>query len=432
MSGTANAMDGGDGATGAWLRRLDQMSATAVLLMAPGMLHAYVLAEICIGLVAVAFLARCALLGDWIWLRTPWVVLAGLWWLWLVFCSLPGVGRGGTASLIQAVVVVRYLVLAAALEHQVLRDAWLRRWLWRVLALCAAYIALQVYLQAFIGHNLFGQARWPSGELTGPFDKPRAGAPLSRLFFVALLPPAMSLIGRGSRAGGLAALVLTGSALAAQVLIGQRMPLLLVVMGFVVSAALLAPLRRPATIALLGAAILIAASAVLVPPTFYRLVTKFSAQMETFPTSPYGELAARAVAIAEQHPWTGRGFNGFRTGCAEPRYFHGWNWPANPNDDGGGLAGCNIHPHNHYLQALTDSGFPGLFLFAALVVTWLAVLGRGLSRTPTALRVGLFVALLIQQWPIASTSSAFAIEIGGLSFLLLGFGLAEARSGGIR
>jgi O-antigen ligase len=149
--------------------------------------------------------------------------------------------------------------------------------------------------------------------------------------------------------------------------------------------------------------------------------------METFPTSPYGLLAARAVAIVEQHPWIGRGYDGFRTGCADPRYFHGWTWPTNPADDGGGLAGCNIHPHNHYLQAATDSGLPGLALFSALVITWLTILGRGLWRDPEPLRVGLFVATLIQQWPLASTSNAFAIELGGLSFLLLGFGLALAR-----
>jgi hypothetical protein len=34
----------------------------------------------------------------------------------------------------------------------------------------------------------------------------------------------------------------------------------------------------------------------------------------------------------------------------------------------------------------------------------------------------------VQQWPLASTSSAFAVEIGGLFFLLLGFGLAEAEA----
>jgi O-antigen ligase len=206
------------------------------------------------------------------------------------------------------------------------------------------------------------------------------------------------------------------------------MPLLLTLLGLVVSAALLPTIRKAVLVALVSGAVLIAASVVVEPPTFYRLVTKFSAQMEDFPESPYGLLAARALAIEEQNPWFGRGFSGFRTGCADPRYFHGWTWPANPNDNGGGLNGCNLHPHNHYLQAMTDAGLPGLALFSALVLAWLVILARGLWRRPDALRVGLFVAALVQQWPLASTSSAFAVEIGGLFFLLLGFGLAEAEA----
>ena len=56
------------------------------------------------------------------------------------------------------------------------------------------------------------------------------------------------------------------------------------------------------------------------------------------------------------------------------------------------------------------------------------MLGRGLWRDPQPLRVGLFAATLIQQWPIASTSNAFAIELGGLSFVLLGFGLGDREA----
>ena len=100
--------------------------------------------------------------------------------------------------------------------------------------------------------------------------------------------------------------------------------------------------------------------------------------------------------------------------------------PLHP--DGGGAGICNIHPHNHYLEAVTNAGVPGLVLFSALVVAWLMALGRGLGARADPLRVGLFVAALIQEWPLASASGFSAVEIAGLFFIQLGLGLALARA----
>ena len=409
--------------------RLDRAAGWAVLGIAPGMLHAYVLAEALIGLVGLGFLARCALLGEWRWLRQGWVPFALAWWAWTIFCSLPGVGLGGGRSLVQALVVGRYLLLVAALERQVLADPAVRRWLWAVLAACAVWIGLSALMQAVSGRNFGGWPRWGDGELTGPFQKPRAGAPLSRLVPVVVLPPIGRLLAGGAAWWRVAAAAgIAGLALAAVVLIGQRMPVLLTVLALVVAAGLLPRLRLPVAAGLLLGAGLVAASAVVAPPTFYRLVTKFTTQMANLPASNYGQIASRAVAIAEDHPWTGRGFDGFRGGCADTRYWRGWRHDNDPTDDGGGMLGCNLHPHNAYLQAVTDAGLPGLALYVALVAAWGLALLRAVWRRPAPLLVGLFASFVIAQWPLASSSSAFAIELGGLSFLLLGFGLAEARA----
>jgi len=416
-------------ARAAAVARLDRAAGWAVLGIAPGMLHAYALAEALIALIGVGFLARSTLLGEWRWLRQGWVPFALAWWAWTIFCSLPGIGLGGGWSLVQALVVGRYLLLVAALERQVLADPAVRRWLWAVLAACALWIGLSALMQAVSGRNFGGWPRWGDGELTGPFQKPRAGAPLSRLVPVVVLPPIGRLLAGGAAWWRVAAAAgITGLALAAVVLIGQRMPVLLTVLALLVAAGLLPRLRLPVAAALLLGAGLIAASAVIAPPTFHRLVTKFTTQMANWPASNYGQIAARAVAIAEDHPWTGRGFDGFRGGCADTRYWRGWRHDSDPSDDGGGMLGCNLHPHNAYLQAVTDAGLPGLALYVAMVAAWGLALLRAAWHRPAPLLVGLFASFVIAFWPLASSSSAFAIELGGLSFLLLGFGLAVARA----
>ncbi len=402
---------------------LDRIALALTLALPAFIMHGRGIAEVMIALIDLLFLVRCARTGAWSWLRTPWFRIAAAWWLWLVFCSTPGIGIGGTGSLIQAVVMLRFLLFVAALEHSILATAKARLWLQRVLAASAIYIAAQSWLQFAIGRNLQGFPRYPDGELTGPFLQPRAAAPFSRLLFPALLPAIDHLLTRNR----LAAFALAIAGIGTVVLIGQRMPLLLTILGLVTTVLLLPSLRRIMLIALAAGAILLAATPIISPPTFYRLVEKFSAQMAHFPDSDYGLLAARAATITYDHPLFGQGFDGFRNACPDPHYHRGWSLaPAHP--DGGGTGICNIHPHNHYLEAATNAGLPGLVLFSAMVLAWLITLARNLGRNPDPLRVGLFVAVLIQEWPIASASGFSAVEIAGFLFLQLGLGLALARA----
>jgi O-antigen ligase len=412
---------------GRTLAVLDRIALGAVLLTPLLLLHAHGIAEVAIAAADLCFLARSAITRDWVWTRTPWLLIGWIWWIWLVFCSLPipPLGQGGAASLTQAVVLVRFLVFVAALEHAILRPTDARRWIYWIVAASAAYIAIQAVFQFITGYNFFGEPRGGEGELTGPFGKPRAGPPFARILLPAIIPFAAAMLTRpGVRPVILAWMVLIGGVCVA-LLIGQRMPFLLTCLGLVVIGLLLPRLRWGVLAAAVALAALLVASPVVAPRAHYRLVEKFSDQMEHFATSPYGVLYARATEIAVQNPITGLGVGGFQTGCSETRYFR----PSFDGSiaDGGGAASCWHHPHNYYLEALDNGGFPGLILFCALGVAWLIALGRGLWRQPDTLRAALFAAAVIQLWPIASSTGFTSMPVGGWSFLLLGWGLAEAR-----
>ena len=388
---------------------LDRVALGCVLLCPVFLLHGRLIADVLMVVTGVCFLLRSAMAADWRWLRTGWAPFGLAWWLWLVACS----AQGGLA---EALAVCRFLVFVAAMEHWVMRTPWRRLWLSRLAALAAAYIAFQVVLQLATGRDIQGFRRWGDGELTGPFEHPRAGAPLALLLFPAVLP-AMA------RLRATAGLLLLVAAVLVMVLIGQRMPLLLTLLGLFVTALLLPRLRPGVLAASLATAALLPLSAVLVPPTFHRLVDKFSTQMAHFPQSPYGLIAGRALAMVRAHPAFGLGFDGFRRHCGDAAYFIGWH-----GGDGGGANVCVQHPHNHYLQAAVEAGLPGLMLFALLVLAWLRPLARGLWRDASPLRVGLFMAALLAEWPIASASDFVAMPLSGWFFLLLGLGLAEGRA----
>lgn len=402
------------------MRRLDAAGAALALALALVLLHGRGVADTIIVVLDVLFLARSAILRDWAWLRRSWVRIGFLWWVWLILCS----ARWGGGQLAQALAIVRFLVLIAALEGWALRDASVRRWLTWLVRADFLYIALQSAAQLATGHDLYGWPRGPDRELTGPYREPRAGPILSRLFFPALLPPVARLFaGGGWRPLWGAFILLAGVAL--MVLTGQRIPLLLTGLGLFVTALLMPRLRGPVLIALVGAGVLLAASRVVSPPAFYRQVQKFSYQMEHFQASDYGRILARALAIGDAHPFMGRGFDGFRKTCNDPAYDRGW---GSAVQGGGAAMPCFQHPHNHYLQAYVESGVPGLVLFCALIAAWWVALLPGLLRHPDPLRVALFVAALLHEWPIASSSSFEALPLSGWFFLLLGLGLAETRA----
>jgi O-antigen ligase len=408
---------------------LDRAATIAVLLTPLMLLHAHAFAEATMGVASACFLLRSALARNWSWLRSLWVRIGLLWWGWIVLCSLPlpslGLGPGGIRSLVQAVAVMRFLVFAAAMEHVALKAAAARKWLQGIIVASAAYIAVHSLFQAVTGFNFYGEPRGGDGELTGPFGKPRAGPPESRILFPAIIPFVAALLEKRGIAPRIGGYVLLLFGVGVVVLIGQRMPLLLTLLGLLVTALLLPKLRPVVLAACTAGAVLVAASIVVSPPTYHRLVLKFSDQMDHFPTSQYGELFARALEIGRQHPIFGRGFDGFRSGCPLPRYFRPTLDGLQP--DGGGAVICAQHPHNFSMEAYTNGGIPGLVLYSALSLTWLFAVGRGLWHRPDPLRVGLFASVFIQIWPIASTSGFTSMPMGGWFFLLLGWGLAEAR-----
>ncbi len=380
--------------------------------------------EILIGLIDVLFVLH--------WVRrqpplraSPLLIATAAWWAWTILASVVRLPHAGPHALIQAVVMGRFFILAAALVW-LLPGARLRHALAACVTAAAAWIGLECWQQYLSGADIFGWPRWADGALTGPFKGPKAGPALVLILFPAMLPPVMALLRRPHLASKLIAGLIAALGLATMILIGQRMPAILMVLGLVTSAILLRPLRpvvlATATIGL----ILLAATPLISPPTFAKLVVHFGQQLGHFGQSDYGLIYTRALVITLAHPWLGLGFDGFRAACDAPQYRHGLSWLGVPDAIAASPAGCNIHPHNHYLEAATAGGFPGLALFCAAIIAWLAVLGRGLLARPSARRAGLFTALLIAVWPFASTSAFFTLPNAGWTFLLLGWGLAEA------
>jgi hypothetical protein len=397
------------------------------LLVPLGLLHAWVLAEVMIALTDVLFLAEMLRRRDFTWTRSPWFIAAMLWWVWLVFCSIPWLFT--TASwrmgFVEAVVIIRMLLFAAALQHWLLTTARTRHVAWWVLALSCLWIGVESWQQYLTGKNIFGDHRFGDGALTGPFFKPRAGALYAHLLFLALLPPLIAIYAKG-RIWQFAALALAVLGVVTSVLIGQRSPTILVALGLVTAAFFYPQLRRIAIIAGIAAVAFLAATPIISPRTYAKLIGETFRQVAHFALSPYGQIWTRGTVMGLASPLHGWGYNGFRELCPQPQF--GAGLPAlglAPTQLA--LGACNLHPHSYYIQAFTDAGIPGLILFVVLIAIWFRMLSAGLLKNPNPVRVGLFIFFVTFVWPFETTDAFPTLYMLGWFFFALGLGLAHTN-----
>ncbi|GAA4484083.1 hypothetical protein GCM10023157_26990 [Gluconacetobacter asukensis] len=372
--------------------------------------------------IAVLFLLHCLRARDRGWWR-GWPVFALAFWALAILSS---VMHGTGHAVAEAVVLGRFFLFCVALERWVLRDGDARRWLGVSVTLAALWLVVECWQQYLLGTNLWGYPRWVDGALTGPFYKPRAGAALLMVVFPGLMVFATRWLEASSWRARLAGIGLIMFLTLTMILIGQRMPALLFGLGLAVMAVLIRRLRWPVLAAGLVGAVGLALLPVLSPPAYAKLVVHFMDQMRHFSDSPYGQIYIRAGVMLDRHPWLGVGVDGFRGACADPAYVRdlvlfGHTFPTRDV-----ALGCNIHPHNIYLEVATTAGLAGLACFLAMVACWLWRMIRALSPAQAPQQAMLCVACCVMLWPLASSSALFTVRTAGWIFLMVGWGLAAS------
>ncbi|WP_196756799.1 O-antigen ligase family protein, partial [Gluconobacter oxydans] len=136
----------------------------------------------------------------------------------------------------------------------------------------------------------------------------------------------------------------------------------------------------------------------------------------------------RATNMVYAHPLFGLGFDGFRRHCADAVYIYGMP-PLNHFMAGmDPVVGCNIHPHNIYLEIATTAGLIGLMLFVCMVLIWLKKLLLAAVASKDLMLSMLFITLCMMFWPLASISSLFTERTAGWAFLMVGWGVALVKS----
>lgn len=133
-----------------------------------------------------------------------------------------------------------------------------------------------------------------------------------------------------------------------------------------------------------------------------------------FLSSGHGILFITAFEIFKDSPFLGVGPKQFRNACKEYKYLE-TEYSTNNSS-------CSTHPHNIYLEFLSENGLVGLSSFFLLLIYFFYS-----SNNKIFMRINIAIPLIIFLWPIASTGSFFSNSNSSIFWFLLALFLVDQK-----
>ena len=132
---------------------------------------------------------------------------------------------------------------------------------------------------------------------------------------------------------------------------------------------------------------------------------------DSFFDSQWGAHYLTSLSIFKNYPIFGSGLKTFRFECQKNEY-------SNINSDAAS-ARCSTHPHNFYLEILSDTGFMGIFFFVFLIFFILKKIIQNFVLKKTILYPCIISLFFLFFWPIKTTGSIFSSWNGYFYILAL-------------
>lgn len=356
-------------------------------------------ADISVVLIALIFLARSAIVRDWSWAREKDIlILLIIFVLMNVFVS--PFAEHVDKSFGRSLSWLRFVVFYAAVTRWVLVDERTFRRFGVVLLCTLGVAALDAIYQFFSGWSLLsGQPM--TGRLTGPLDRPNIGMYLSKLGLAALAMAFMLYAGKLSKKPFIAGCCLSPVLLTVVFLSGERAASVLTLLAIVLILFSLFMTGGGARKISVGLAVLGGIALAILLSTSDRIwsrVEALASVVSDYTDSIYGQLAMMGLRFFGDHPLTGAGMGNYPLVCKD--------YTALGVND----VPCHPHPHNFYVEWLSDTGLIGTIPFTIFMVMlyWMGIKVLFGPRD-TRLLGGIFLGVLVMSlFPFSVTQSLFS------------------------
>ncbi len=145
-----------------------------------------------------------------------------------------------------------------------------------------------------------------------------------------------------------------------------------------------------------------------IQPSFIEIIRNFN-------TSAYGEIYLLAYKMFIDNPITGIGINNFKFLCETNSLYK--NLMVNYN--------CTSHPHNIYIQWLSEGGFLVFFIFIIYLLSLITFIIR--NEGEKNYKIISIILILIMFWPFMSTGSLIKNWYGIITFFIIGISMRLSK-----
>ncbi len=143
-------------------------------------------------------------------------------------------------------------------------------------------------------------------------------------------------------------------------------------------------------------------------PNFFKIIKNFS-------SSAYGEIYLLSFEMFKDRPVTGIGLNNFKSLCVNEKKYKSMMAELN----------CQAHPHNIYIQWITEGGMIVFTLFLIYLYFLFDLIAK--NKGDKDLKIISIISVFILVWPIMSTGSLIKNWYGIIFFFIIAISMCLSR-----
>ncbi len=384
-----------------WVSRLRQANVFLFALLPAALLFSRGLADTMVVAVGLSFLIVVVMRRQWAIFTHPLILPLLAAWLILNLVVSP-LALDVEASYSRSLPWFRFIAFFAAVAFWIVktrRDVRTVALIWGIILLGVAADGL---IQLLFGVSLSGQPIF-SNRLTGPLDRPNIGIFVTRIGLPLIAAWVWLAVTRKHQRPVYSKPLILGFAALMMVFIfltGERAASLLTIFALaavvLLVAILLPKYRLHGFLGLAGAGLAIAGILLTSERILRRAETTIDVVGDLW-DSIYGELIRAGLQIWWNNPLSGVGLKNYRIACDALKTRLG-------------MSECNPHPHNIYVEWLSEAGLLASLGFAAFVIILLLTLTKTLAAHRQARIAGAFLigSAVVTLFPFTVSQSFFS------------------------